>query len=97
MARCGRCGLWAKYPDDHREQKWAGVCLWYRLRLRESDVWEERKCPEFFEAVPGWDAHQHWGYATRHDDLGRNWRASRKALVFSLISLGLSLLSLALR
>ena len=73
------------------------MCLWYRLRLRESDVWEQRKCSEFFEAVPGWSSHQHWNYATRHDDLGRNWRASRRALFFALVSLTISIASLVHR
>lgn len=90
MARCGRCGLWAKYSEDHKEKKWAGMCLWYRLRLPPSDVWETRKCPEFFEAVPGWTEHQHWSYATRHDDLGRNWRTARRALWFSGAALTIS-------
>jgi len=97
MARCGRCGLWAKYPPNWKERKYAGVCMWYRFRLPEDQVYDERKCPEFFEAMPQWNQQQHWNYATRHDDLGRSWHASRRALTFSLISLVLSAVGIAFK
>ena len=97
MARCGRCGLWAKYPEDHREKKYAGTCLYYRLRLPEESVWEERKCPEFFERIPGWTQLQLWNYALRHQDLGRTYRASRRALFFSLVALALSISGFVLK
>jgi len=94
-ARCGRCGFWCEYPEDFKEKKHAGVCLWYRLRLPEDEVYKQRQCPDFFERIPQWDAKQHWAYAFRHHDLGRSWRASKRALIFSLIALGLSLLGWA--
>jgi len=89
--------LWAKYPTNHQEKKWAGACLWYRTQLPDSAVWEKRECPEFFEAIPGWDSAQHWSYATRHDDLGRSWRASRRAVIFSIVSLVLSAVGLSIK
>lgn len=97
MARCGRCGLFAQYPGDFSEKKYSGMCLWYQLRLPEDEVWEQRKCAEFFERIPNWTSHQHWAYATRHDDLGRSWRASKRALFFSVGALALSITSLVLR
>jgi len=97
MARCGRCGLFAQYPGDFSEKKYAGMCLWYRIRLPEDEVWEQRKCAQFFERIPNWTSQQHWSYATRHDDLGRSWHASRRALTFSLFSLVLSAAGLAFK
>jgi len=67
------------------------MCLWYRIRLPEDEVWEQRKCPQFFECIPHWDSSQHWSYALRHHDLGRSWRASRRALFFSAAALLLSM------
>ena len=83
MARCGRCGLWAKYPDDFEEKKYAGMCLWYRLRLSEESVWEHRKCDNFFDRVPQWDEKSHLDY-------------SRRALFFSVSALTLSIVGLLL-
>jgi len=71
--------------------------MWYRFRLPEDQVYKKRKCSEFFEAMPHWNEQQHWNYATRHDDLGRSWRASRRALIFSLFSLVLSAAGLAFK
>lgn len=60
-------------------------------------MWEKRKCPEFFERIPGWTQIQLWNYALRHQDLGRTYRASRRALFFSLVALGLSVAGLLYR
>ena len=73
------------------------MCLWYRLRLPEEEVWEKRECPEFFEKIPDWTSQQHWAYATQHQDLGRTYRASKRALVFSLAALAFSLTGFALK
>ena len=96
MARCGRCGLWAKYPDDFEEKKYAGMCLWYRLRLSEESVWEHRKCDNFFDRVPQWDEKSHLDYALKWSDIGRSWRASRRAMFFSVAALLLSIVGLLL-
>lgn len=96
MARCGRCGLWAKYPDDFKEKKYAGMCLWYRLRLSEESVWEHRKCDNFFDRVPQWDEKSHLDYALKWSDIGRSWRASRRAMFFSVAALLLSIVGLLL-
>jgi len=79
MARCGRCGLWKRYPVDHEEKKYAGVCLWYQLRLIESDVFEPRECPDFFEAVPGLGAMDHFNYKVKRDHLGDAYQEAREA------------------
>ena len=97
MARCGRCGLWAEYPNNFEEKKWAGVCLWYQFRLPEDEVWEHRKCQQFFERMPQWDALQHWNYALRHHDIGRGWKAGRRSLIFSLAAMAISIFGLVLK
>ena len=71
MARCGRCGLFAKYPDDHHEQKWSGQCVWYQLQLAEDEVFEERDCKDFFEKVPGVHVMDLMNYKVKRDDLSR--------------------------
>ena len=34
--------MWSSYPPDHAEKKYAGTCLWFRIRLHEDEVYEER-------------------------------------------------------
>jgi hypothetical protein len=98
MARCGRCGLWSKYPDNHHEKKYAGVCLWYQTRLVDSEVFDERECKDFFEGVPGMTAMNHMDYKIKRDNLGDAFKAAsfskRLAImgaVISVISLTVSL------
>ena len=79
MARCGRCGMWADYPEDHPEKKWAGVCLWFQMRLPEEEVWEHRECAEFFERVPGVDPLRHFDFKVKRDQIGAAWKAARRA------------------
>lgn len=101
MARCGRCGLWAKYPDNHHEQKYAGVCLWYQSRLVDGEVFDERDCKDFFERVPGLTPLDHFDYKTKRDNLGDAYetaRFSRKmaiaGIVLSVAGMVLSILAL---
>lgn len=98
MARCGRCGLWNKYPDNHHEQKYAGVCVWYQIRLMDDDVWEGRTCPTFFERIPGLHVMDHMDYKIKRDNLGDAYTQARfskrlaiMGAVLSVISLGVSL------
>jgi hypothetical protein len=94
MARCGRCGLWSKYGDNHHEQKYAGVCLWYQHRLIDEEVFEERKCVDFFERVPGLTPLDHFDYKAKRDDLGKAYRTARFSRNMALAGMVLSILSL---
>lgn len=98
MARCGRCGLWNKYPDNHHEKNYAGACIWYQIRLTDHDVWEERNCKDFFERMPGFHAMDHFDYKVKRDNLGEAYQEAKfsKRLAWfgvstSLVSLGLTL------
>ena len=94
MARCGRCGLWSQYPDDHVEKKYAGTCLYYQSRLAADEVYEERRCLDFFERIPGLSAMQHFDYKVRRDNLGDAFRSARRAKRLAYVSLVLSIASL---
>ena len=69
MARCGRCGLWNKTHPEQREQKYAGTCLWYQLRLLPEEEYEKRKCSDFFEKIQEYDAAWHFDYKVKRDGL----------------------------
>lgn len=103
MARCGRCGLWNKYPDNHPEQKYAGVCMWYQHRLHETDVWEHRECPDFFEAIPGLHPMDHFDYKIKKDNLGDAYEKAKVAhkranigLVLSITGITIALIKFAM-
>ena len=69
MARCGRCGLFGKYPDDHPERH-AGICVWYQVKLEDDEVYEYRDCKDYFESIPGMHIMDHFDYKVRRDNLG---------------------------
>ncbi len=94
MARCGRCGLWNKYPDDHPEKKYAGVCLWYQIRLHENEVYEQRDCTEFLERVPGYDAAWHFDHISARNKMADAFTTMKKSDRRAKIALGLSITSL---
>ena len=94
MARCGRCGLWNTYPSDHSEQKWAGVCLWYHIRLHESEVYEHRECPEFLEQVPTKDAGWHFTHIVTRNKLADAYNSSQIGNRRAKIAIALSSTSL---
>ena len=103
MARCGRCGLYSKYPEDHHEKKWAGVCLYFQHRITEDELYEKRECVEFFESVPGVTPVEQWSYKLQRDKLGEAFQEARQArreaergLVIALIGVGLGLAGLIL-
>lgn len=96
MARCGRCGLWNKYPDNHHEQKWAGVCIWYQIRLMDDDVWEERTCPTFFERIPGLHVMDHLDYKIKRDNLGEAYTIAKRSRVLAYAGVAISVTSLTL-
>tara|TARA_B100001123_G_scaffold235179_3_gene263788 strand:+ start:6086 stop:6388 length:303 start_codon:yes stop_codon:yes gene_type:complete len=97
MARCGRCGLWNKYPDNWHEEKWAGVCLYYQLRLIPEDVFEERDCEDFLEKVPEVSAMEHFNYKLKRDGLGNAYKTSKRAFWFSCVALTVSIGGLVLK
>ena len=96
MARCGRCGLWSKYPDNHHEQKYAGVCLWYQHRLHHDDVFEQRECGDFFERVPGMNPMDHMDYKIKRDNLGDAYTMAKRSKRLALFGVVTSVASLAL-
>ena len=91
MARCGRCGLWSKTPEDYHEKKYAGYCLWYQLRLEEDRVYEYRDCKDFFEKVPGLDSAWHFDYKIKRDKLGDAYETASRSDRRSKIAIGLSI------
>lgn len=96
-ARCGRCGLWSKYPDTHPEKKYAGVCMWYQTRLEEGAVFEPRKCGDFFERIPGLHPFDHFKYKTQRDNLGDAYTAAKRAKRLAYVGLILSVFGLCSR
>jgi len=94
MARCGRCGLWNQYPDDHPEKKWAGVCLWYQMRLVEDEVFEPRECGDFFERIPNVPPIEQMNYKVGRDNLRDAYVVARRSRVIAYLSLVISVLAL---
>jgi len=92
MARCGRCGLWNKYPDTWHEEKWAGVCVYYQLRLREDDVFAERDCQDFIERIPEISAMEHFDYKLKHENLGDAYTVAKRSRRIAYIALGIALI-----
>jgi len=94
VARCGRCGLWSKYPEGHPEKKYAGVCLWYQIRLDQDSVYESRECPDFFERVPGLAPIEHFNYKVKRDNLGDAYVQASRAKIIAYVGVVLSLIGL---
>lgn len=69
MARCGRCGMWEKTPPEEREQKYAGTCLWYGIRLEPEVEYDDRDCGDFVERIPPHSADWHFQYKIRRENL----------------------------
>tara|TARA_B100000214_G_scaffold373911_1_gene355318 strand:- start:416 stop:730 length:315 start_codon:yes stop_codon:yes gene_type:complete len=94
MARCGRCGLWAAYPSEHREKQYSGICMWYQIRLPESEVFESRECGDFQERIPGMCPKEHFDYKIKRDNLGDAFVAAKFSKRLSITALVLSILGL---
>ena len=95
MARCGRCGLWAAYPEDHKEKKYSGVCMWYQIKLAEDQVFEHRECIDFQEKIPNMNPKEHFDYKVRRDNLGGAFTTAKLSKRLSITALILSILGLA--
>tara|TARA_R110002020_G_scaffold194133_2_gene394718 strand:+ start:1211 stop:1582 length:372 start_codon:yes stop_codon:yes gene_type:complete len=93
-ARCGRCGLWNEYPENHHEKKYAGLCMWYQTRLDASEVFEPRRCVDFFERIPGLHPFDHFKYKIQRDNLGDAYEAAKRAKRLAYVGLGLSVAGL---
>ena len=100
MARCGRCGLWSKYPDNHKED-WSGFCLWYQTRLKEDEVFQSRECDDFFESIPGVSPMDALRYKTARDNIGSahdeamfSRRVAIAGTAVAVVSMALSLASM---
>ena len=94
MARCGRCGLWASYPEDHPEKTYGGTCLWFQTRLAPDEVFEKRACAQFFERLPRLTPLQHFNYKIGRDNLGDAYEAAQRARKMAYIGLFFSIVSL---
>lgn len=94
MARCGRCGLYNKYPSDHYENKYSGLCLWYQHRLVRDDEYERHNCPDFFEAIPKLSPLQHFDYKIKRDNLGDAYSVAARAKRLAYLGLCLSIIGL---
>tara|TARA_Y100001970_G_scaffold269929_1_gene363210 strand:+ start:3493 stop:3804 length:312 start_codon:yes stop_codon:yes gene_type:complete len=90
MARCGRCGLWNQYPTNHKEDRYAGTCLWYQIRLIEDDVFEDRDCGDFLEAVPQLSPIEHFNYKVKRDSLGDAYSDAKRSRITAAIALSVS-------
>ena len=97
MARCGRCGLYSKYPDNHHEKKWAGACLWFQHRITEDEEYLNRECDDFFEKIPGCHPMGHFEYKLKRDNLRDAYVIANRSKIIALVSLGISVLALILK
>ena len=93
MARCGRCGLCAKSPDDN-EGEWGGVCLWFRHRIAKDEMYDHSDCEEFLEAIPGFSVLDHWHYKLQRDKLHDAYQAAEAATRKAHASMTLAIISL---
>jgi hypothetical protein len=95
MARCGRCGLFAQYPEDHHEKKWAGTCTWYQMQLTDDEVWVSRECKDFFEKIPGLHIMDHFDYKLKRDNLGDAYDIAKRSKRIAIIALSMALIEFA--
>jgi hypothetical protein len=86
--------MWSKYPDNHHEQKYTGVCLWYQHRLMDDQVFEQRECGDFFERVPGLTPMDHFDYKIKRDNLGDAYEMAKRSKRLALFSVVTSVISL---
>ena len=93
MARCGRCGLWNKYPEDFREKKYAGVCVWYQLKLPEHEVYELRNCEDFEDKIPEVSALEHFEYKIQRDQLGNAYKVAKRSQIIAWASIIISVIT----
>ena len=95
MARCGRCGLWASYPEDYIEKKYAGICMWYQIKLPEHEVFENRNCSDFQDILPGVSPKEAFDYKIKRDNLGDAFTAAKFSKRLSIAAIVLSIAGLA--
>lgn len=94
MARCGGCGLLKE--DSGLGDEIAGHCLWYRMDVPKDAAWEYRQCAYFHKRLQDWSAEKHWEFTRARTDMSDSYHASRRAMFFAVVSLGLSILSLVM-
>ena len=87
--------MWNAYPAEHREQKYAGICLFFRLQLHEDEVYEQRDCAEFVERIPGVEPLAHYDYKVSQDRIGDAHKQAKRAKVLAYIGIILSVTGLA--
>jgi hypothetical protein len=71
--------------------------MWFQMQIPRDAVWDDRKCKEFFEAIPNVSPLEHWTYRISRDDIGTTERSAKFALFFSSCSLILSLIALLIQ
>jgi hypothetical protein len=96
MARCGRCGLFYKYPSSHKEKGYTGACLWYQFRLTEDEAYRDRKCADFFEKLPGVSPGEHFDYKVKRIDMNSAFIDARTGRWLAILALAISLSSILL-
>jgi len=94
MARCGRCGLWAKTSPEAKEKKWAGTCLWFQTKLESEFEYDERECEEFIDKIPQYDAAWHFDYKCKRDNLGDVYEAANRNKKRAILAIVISIASL---
>jgi hypothetical protein len=97
MARCGRCGLYSKYPSNNHESKYSGVCLWYQHRLIQQDEYEHRSCPDYLRSIPGLSPMQHFDYKIKRDNLGDAYTSAVRAKHLAYLGICLSIIGLIVK
>jgi hypothetical protein len=71
--------------------------MWFQLRLRPDDEFEQRECADFFERIPGMHAMDHFDYKIKRDNLGDAYQHAKRAKVLAYIGIGLSVTGLVLK
>ena len=67
------------------------------LQIPEDALWEHRICSEYLQKIPDWTPEDHFDFELKRHGVERNWRASKRALVFSCSALFISLAGLVLK
>jgi len=96
MARCGRCGLFYKYPSSYKEGEFVGACLWYQFRLTEDEVYRHRKCADFYEKLPGVSPGEHFDYKVKRIDMNSAYIEAKLGKRLAVAALSISVISVLL-
>lgn len=93
MTRCGRCGLFLKYPNDEQND---GICLWHDLLVPREEAYEHRECPDFMNWIKDMPITDQLRIKVEKAKLHDNYRLIQQSRFASLCSLVISLIALAI-